>query len=290
MEQMQDNREFKQDISAIEEKRQVLERIVDITQAIESMQNSLNSALMLGLSSKEMPEDAYILYSALNDSIRSLPVTKIKEYLANMEIIIESQLEKILGFSGVNFDSDDTVESVYLAGDGVDENPLNLLEDFKRTAQTAVSLKVLLKNRGVQTEGSDLPVPRDTIHKQLKHLDVQEKQQRTKAKVKIDEMHDDLDKMIDNPSYPAEMKEMLKAVQGNLDQDLKHIDAGVSLGKLSFVADATEMTAIEEVVVETEEIEITAIPEPQDVGFSAAASRWLNTPWDTSWEDVKKGR
>jgi len=290
MEQMQDNSEFKQDISAIEEKRQVLERIVDITQTIESMQKSLNSALMLGLSSKEMPEDAYTLYSALSDSIRNLPVIKIKEYLANMETIIKSQLEKILGFSGVEFDSDDTVESVYLAGDGVDENPLNLLEDFKRTAQTAVSLKVLLKNRGVQTDGSDLPVPRDTIHKQLKHLDAQEKQQRTKAKEKIGEMREDLDKMIDNPSYPAEMKEMLKAVQGNLDQDLKHIDAGVSLGKLSFVAEAAEVTAIEEVTVETEEIEITAIPEPQDVGFSTAASRWLNTPWDTSWDDVRKGQ
>jgi len=290
MEQMQDNSEFKQDISAIEEKRQVLERIVDITQTIESMQKSLNSALMLGLSSKEMPEDAYTLYSALSDSIRNLPVIKIKEYLANMETIIKSQLEKILGFSGVEFDSDDTVESVYLAGDGVDENPLNLLEDFKRTAQTAVSLKVLLKNRGVQTDGSDLPVPRDTIHKQLKHLDAQEKQQRTKAKEKIGEMREDLDKMIDNPSYPAEMKEMLKAVQGNLDQDLKHIDAGVSLGKLSFVAEAAEVTAIEEVTVETEKKEKTAIPEPQDVGFSTAASRWLNTPWDTSWDDVRKGQ
>ncbi len=290
MEPMQDNSEFKQDISAIEEKRHVLERIVDITHAIENMQKSLNSALMLGLSSKEMPEDAYTLYSALNDSIRNLPVNKIKEYLANMEIIIKSQLEKILDYSGVEFDSDDAVESIYLSGDGVDEDPLNMLEDFKRTAQTAVSLKVLLKNRGVQTGGTDLPVPRDTIHKQLKHLDVQEKQQRTKAKVKIGEMHDDLDKMINNPSYPDAMKEMLKAVQSNLQQDLKHIDAGVSLGKLSFVADATEVMAIEEVPVEVEEIEISAVPEPQEMGFSSAASRWLNTPWDTTWEDVKKGQ
>lgn len=281
--------DYQQDIAAIEGKRRVLEQIVEITRAIESMQKSLNSALMLGLPSKDMPEEAYQLYRSLSDSIRNLSTNKIRDYLSNMELIIKSQLEKILGYSGIECDDGATVESVFMAGDGVDENPLDLLEEFKRTAQTAVSLKVLLKQRGVGTEGLTLPVPQEAIKQQLQHLDEQEQRQRLRARDKITGMKQDIDGMLQNPAYPEAMKAMLKDVQRNLDQDLGRIDAGGSLASLSFIADAESVTALEapeEIVLEAPSAE----GETDTRGFSEMASRWLNTPWDTSWDDIKKGR
>ncbi|MCW8907895.1 MAG: hypothetical protein OQL28_11655, partial [Sedimenticola sp.] len=235
------------------------------------------------------PEEAYQLYRSLSDSIRNLPTHKIRDYLANMELIIQSQLEKILGYSGIECSDGATVESVFMAGDGVDENPLDLLEEFKRTAQTAVSLKVLLKQRGVGTEGLVLPVPQEAIRQQLRHLDEQEQQQRVRAREKITEMKQDIDGMLQNRAYPEAMKAMLKDVQRNLDRDLKRIDSGGSLAGLSFIADAESVTALEapeEVVLEAP----SADDEADTPGFSEMASRWLNTPWDTTWEDIKKGR
>ena len=281
--------QLREDITAIEEKRRVLEQIVEIAKAIENMQDSLDSVLILGVASKDLPEGALDLYSSLSDNLRNLPVNKIKEYLVNLERLIKNQLDRILQFSGVDFSSDEAVETLYLTSDESEQSPLQLLEDFRRTAQTAVSLRVLLRKRGVATPGSPLPVQKQVIHQQLAQLDVQEKQQRGKIKHKIVEMKDDISHMINNPAYPEGMKKILWEVQANLTKDLQSLERGAPLSTLSFVTDADELTGLEEEQPEVEEITLTALPdEPEKMGFSAAASRWLNSPWDVSWEEIKK--
>ena len=278
---------FKKDIAGIEEKRRVLEQIVDIAKAIDNMQESLESVLILGVSSKEMPEEALHLYSALSDNMRNLPVNKIKEYLENLELIIKGQLDKILEFSGLDLSSDEAVEIMYISSDDDHaKNPLELLEDFRRTAQTAVSLRVLLKKRGVPSHGSTLPVPKEIISKQIEQLDEQEQVQRGKAKSKIMEMKTDLDNMLNNPAYPEEMKKLLRGVQANLDSDLKSIDSGADLGRLSFVVETQEISTFDEANIE-EEIVIEDVAPPKARGLADAASRWLNSPWDVSWDEAK---
>jgi DNA-binding transcriptional MerR regulator len=278
---------LQKDISAIEEKRRVLEQIVEIAKSIEHMQNSLDSVLILGVASKEMPEGALDLYSSLSENLRNLPVNKIKEYLVNLERIIKNQLEKILHFSGIDFASDEAIEILYLASDDSEQSPIQLLEEFKRTAQTAVSLRVLLRKRGVATPGSGLPVPAEMIHQQIENLDVQEQQQRGRIKHKIVEMQDDIGRMIDNPGYPDSMKQLLQEVRANLDNDLQNIDKGAPLSALSFVSDADELSGLQE--SPAEEISLPTQPlETDKAGFSAAASRWLNSPWDVSWNQLKK--
>ena len=216
-------------------------------------------------------------------------MNKIKEYLANLERIIKNQLGRILQFSGVDFSSDEAVETLYLTSDESEQSPLQLLEDFRRTAQTAVSLRVLLRKRGVATPGSALPVQKQIIHQQLEQLDAQEKQQRGKIKLKIVEMKDDISHMINNPAYPEGMKKILREVQANLTKDLQSLERGAPLSTLSFVTDADELTGLEEEQPEVEEITLTALPEEAEkTGFSAAASRWLNSPWEVSWEQIKK--
>ena len=151
------NQALKQDVAGLEQKRQILEQIGDSTRAIESMQESLNAVLVMGVASKDLPEDALKLYSALSGSMRNLPVNKIKEYYGNLEILVKKQLNRVLNYSGVDFEDDDQVEFITLSSESDEQSPVELLEAFKRTAQTAVSLRVLLRKRGVQTPGSALP-------------------------------------------------------------------------------------------------------------------------------------
>lgn len=278
---------LQEDISAIEEKRRVLEQIVDITKAIEHMQDSLESVLILGASSKAMPEGALNLYSALSDNLRSLPVNKIKEYLDNLGIIIKNQLEKILQYSGIDFSSDEAIEILYFSSDASEEKPVVLLEEFKKTAQTAVSLRVLLKKRGVATPGSPLPVPQDVIHKQMEQLDAQEQQQRVKIKSKIVEMKDDIVKMIENQDYPDSMRQILLGVQDNLEKDLNNIESGGKLRNLSFVTDAQELTGIQGPPQEEGKAQLHT-KQKEDIGLYEVASRWLNSPWDVTWKDIKE--
>ncbi|PVV19357.1 MAG: hypothetical protein B6D74_14895 [gamma proteobacterium symbiont of Ctena orbiculata] len=274
------------DISSLESKRQILQQIVEITKAIENMQDSLNAMLVLGVDSKEMPEDALHLYSSLSDSLRNLPVSKIKQYFNNLELILKGQLEKILSFSGLDFSSAEGIEFIAIASGESEEGPFELLDEFKRTAQTAVSLRVLLRKRGVTTTGSPIPVAPSLLKQQLQHLEAQEREQRTKAKEKIIEMQGDVKAMLENPDYPDAMKQVLKGVVDNLQRDIGLLDRGASLSKLSFAMESDDIPGVDE-DIEIEEIEIGAVEEaPADMSFSAAASRWLNSPWDVSWGDI----
>jgi hypothetical protein len=282
------NQTMQNDIAKLEGKRKILQQIVEITNALESMQESLNAVLVLGVASKDLPEDALNLYSSLSDSLRNLPIKQVQLYYANLETLIKSQLETILHYSGLDYSRDENIEFISLSsGDEEDTtSPLNMLDEFKRTAQTAVSMRVLLRKRGVPTPGATIPVSPEVIKKQLVDLDNQEKQQRQKAEKKIDEMKADVTNMLDNPQYPEGMKEVLKGVISSLDQDKKLLQSGASLSKLSFVAEAEEIVDVEGLAVE-ESIKITAVAEPvENSGFSERASRWLNSPWDVSWKDT----
>jgi DNA-binding transcriptional MerR regulator len=284
------NNALQADISSLESKRELLKQIVDITKAIENMQDSLNAVLVLGVDSKNIPEGALSLYSSLAGSLRNLPVSRIKEYFYNLELIIKGQLDKILRYSGLDFSSDENIEFISLCGDESETNPFDLLDEFKRTAQTAVSLRVLLRKRGVATPGSPVPVSPSIIKGQLRHLETQERQQRAKAKAKILEMRDDVKAMLENPSYPDAMKSVLKGVVANLDRDIKLLNKGASLNNLSFIMESEDVMSVEAPTIEVEEIEVVEIggvaEEQREKSFSEAASHWLNSPWDVSWGDI----
>ncbi|MET0052796.1 MAG: hypothetical protein ABW095_17170 [Candidatus Thiodiazotropha sp.] len=280
------NEMMRTDIANLEDKRKILQQIVEITKAIDSMQESLNAVMVLGVPSKEMPERALQLYSALSDSLRNLPVKQIKLYYDNLESVIKRTLDKILAFSDQDLSSDEGIEFITLSSTDHEESPLDLLDEFKRTAQTAVSLRVLLRKRGVQTPGATIPVSREVIRQKLQDLDRQEKSQRDKAESKIQEMQDDVQKMLANPNYPDAMKDILKGVVSNLERDKKLLRAGVPLNKLSFAMETHEIAGVEEISVE-EEIEIVGLSDDDaDMSFSDAASRWLNSPWEVSWKDI----
>ncbi|MCG7893350.1 MAG: hypothetical protein JAZ19_00580 [Candidatus Thiodiazotropha taylori] len=282
------NQSMQNDIAKLEGKRKILQQIVEITNALESMQESLNAVLVLGVASKDLPEDALNLYSSLSGSLRNLPIKQVQLYYSNLETLIKSQLEKIMQYSGLDYSKDENIEFISLSSDDEEasENPLDMLDEFKRTAQTAVSMRVLLRKRGVATPGATIPVSPEVIKRQLVDLDNQEKQQRKEAGEKIQEMQADVQGMLDNPDYPDGMKEILKGVVSNLEQDKKLLNAGASLCKLSFVAEAEEIVDVQDVEVE-ETIEITGVAEPADESdFSERASRWLNSPWDVSWKDT----
>ena len=280
-------KEFREDISNIERKRVILEEIVSITSAIEEMQDSLNSVLILGMPSTDFPKETLNLYNALSGNLQHLPVTKIKEYLQNLEIVINKQLKQILKLSDMNFASDEAVEILIISSDESENNVLEMLSDFKRTSQTAVSLRVLLKKRGVTTSGAALSVPMDVISNQLQHLEQEEKQQRNKIRSQILEMKSDIDAMINNPDYPDSMKNMLMQTSNSLQNDLSCLDAGKKLESLSFVSDTQELNDLE-----YEEIVIEAPADDEQKkeknNLYELTHKWLNTSWDVSWQDLKK--
>ncbi|MCG8097620.1 MAG: hypothetical protein JAZ05_00880, partial [Candidatus Thiodiazotropha taylori] len=81
------NQSMQNDIAKLEGKRKILQQIVEITNALESMQESLNAVLVLGVASKDLPEDALNLYSSLSGSLRNLPIKQVQLYYTNLETL-----------------------------------------------------------------------------------------------------------------------------------------------------------------------------------------------------------
>ncbi len=287
-----ENQALRLDISALERKREILEQMVDITRAIECMQESLNAVLVMGVAAKDLPEEVLRLYSSISSSLRNLPINRLKEYLDNLEIIVNKQLNRILNYSGIDFSDDEQVEFITLSSESDSQSPVELLHAFKRTAQTAVSLRVLLRKSGVPTPGSGLPASAETLKQHVHHLKQQEQVQRGRIKTQIGEMQADLVRMIDNPTYPEAMKAMLRDVIGNLDKDLQLLQRGASIACLSFTAETKEIVdadagapMVEEVVLE----DVAPVVEPsENPNFSEIAIRWLNSPWDVGWDRLRQ--
>lgn len=281
---------LKEDIEVIESKRQLLEQLVAVTQAIEQMQESLQAVLILGASSKEISEHALNFYNRTSNSFKNLPVTKLQEYHQNLDAVIRSQLKSILHFSDITCCSSEAVEVLHIAYGEENENPLLMIEEFKRTAQTAVSLKILLRKRGVPTAGTVLPMLKEKISEQLKLLQQREQEQRGKIMSVVKEMHDDVERMIANPAYPKGMQAMLMDVREKLEKDIKSLEAGLPLDKLSFVIESHELTALQDRSEQTENDAPPAAIETKEMSFSEAADRWLNSSWDVAWKDIKSGK
>lgn len=229
--------ELGSDVSRFDQKRRLLEQIVDVTRVIESLQASLNAVLVLGAASKDPPEDALDYCSALSANLRNLPVRQIERYYDNLEILIRKQLNRILAYADLDFSVDDEIEFFTLSSTPDAIDPLELLEAFKRTAQTAVSLRVLLRKRGVAAPGSTIPISEQSIQQKLAHLEAQEKAQRTRIKAGIEEMQEELGWMIDNPAYPAGMKATLRDMAGNLQRNMVKLASGVPVERLSFATE-----------------------------------------------------
>ncbi len=253
------NQDLKQEVSALERRRQTLKRIVDITRAIETMQESLNAVLVMGVASKDLPEEAQKLYSSLSSSSSNLPSNRIKEYHANLEIIVKKQLNRILNYSDIDFSSDDEVEFITLSSQADAQSPVELLHAFKRTAQTAVSLRVLLRKRGVPTPGSALPASAEVLKQHLTHLNQQEEVQRERIKHQIEQMQAEIVRMIDNPGCPDAMKAMLRDVVGDLDKDLQRLVRGAPVARLSFVAKTERIVAADTESMLVEEVALEAV-------------------------------
>ncbi|MCG7961921.1 MAG: hypothetical protein N0E54_04340, partial [Candidatus Thiodiazotropha taylori] len=125
------NQSMQNDIAKLEGKRKILQQIVEITNALESMQESLNAVLVLGVASKDLPEDALNLYSSLSGSLRNLPIKQVQLYYTNLETLIKSQLEKIMQYSGLDYSKDENIEFISLSSDDEEasENPLDMLDE-----------------------------------------------------------------------------------------------------------------------------------------------------------------
>ncbi len=298
-----DNIDSLSSIELINEKRQLLKRVVMITRATERMQDSLKSVLILGQPSTSIPKGMLKYYQILSNKIKQKPTKKIHWYLGKLQEQIKSNLQGIIS---IIIGDNDVIESETTfdqAGIGYSDEAMNLLNEFNRQSHTAVALKILLQRRGVYTSGAVVKECVQQIEQHIERLEIREKKQRKQLQKHIREMHADLSSMLKSGQYSDDMNKVFRKVMIDLESDQAAIERGerVEELQLSFEVVATgidkKKSPVElqqQVACETEEYleefdqtEQSNIS-PTKAGFFQTLFRWLNTPWSVSWRDARK--
>lgn len=301
--QLEDNADSSAAINAIRKKQQLLKRVVIITLAIERMQDSLKSVLILGQPSTSIPEGMLKYFQILSDKIKRKPTDQIHRYLNRLEVIIKTDLQAIINITMLDHDTYSSEQTPNEIEKPFSDKAMHLLREFNRQAQTAVSLKVLLLQRGVHTPGTVIKVPVHLIKGQLKHLAKKEDIQRNKIKAHITDMHNDLKDMLGSSEHTDKMKDVFRNVMVGLENDQHAISQGIRIDQLPFHFEVVETSSNRQQITQTSKKrdEINSgdlseeVAEPQNAsaypgkeGFFRILFKWLNTPWSVTWDAVKK--
>lgn len=294
-----------QDLKSLEDKREALERAVKIALNIERLQGSLEATLLLGKPAADLPEDALATIEELEGSIKSQPLNRLKESLAALEQRVQSRLGQILRISEMDAEA--------LAAPGAPEIE-TLLNDYRKQAQTAVALRVLLHSRGETIPPAELHVPAEQIRARLTVVEQKERVYRKIIKNEIVTMITETRRMLANEGISATMRQFLLASSEELQLNLDHLDAGKKITTMPVAIEIIEMGEREITSFDTSPAQTTELPAVQKqhliapmestplpprpetappserLGFFARLWRWATTPDHVTWRKVRQER
>ena len=284
------------ELVSLEHKLDTLEGVMKIAQSIERLQEGLQSVLLLGKSSSQISKSAIQTFQNLSEQTKILPTLKLQSSLVNLDKIVQLRLAKIMSLTNDGNTQENTLQIIQLAGvhNDHDEAYINqLLNDFRRSAQTAVALRILLKERGTFTKPIDLTINKDSITQQLQDLKQQEKSYREKVVKGICDLQEDAILIFKNTNLPLESRKIAKTMYDFLQKDLVHIKAGKKIEDMPMAIEILDEQHSAEIILEdeiskpvgTKQEPKNPVPPPQ---FRKKLWRWLTTPTDVTWKDVNK--
>lgn len=293
------------DLKVLEDKRDALERAVKIALNIERLHSSLEATLLMGKPAADLSEEALATIEELEGSIKSQPVDKLRESLAVLEVLVRSRLAQILQISELEADE--------LVAPGAGEIEA-LLNDYRKQAQTAVALRVLLHSRGEATAPTELHVPAEQIRARLSVVEQKERAYRKIIKTEIVTMITETSRMLANEGLSPTMRQFLVASNEDLQCNLEHLDSGKKITSMPVAIEIIEMgereiTSFDTAPAPTQATEIPVMQKqrlvapmehspaparqsPQEVkkkrGLLARFIQWITTPDQITWRHTKQ--
>jgi len=263
-----EQRDPSQEIRALEEKRDALERAVKIALNIEHLHKSLEATLLMGQSSADIPKEALTTFEKLESSTQGMPLAKLKKNLTSLEQAIKSKLDNILKIA--EMDDDELIASDPIATH-------KLLNNYRKLAQTAVALRVLLHSRGETTDATKLHVPAEQIRAKLTVVTQKERAYRKVIKTEVVSMIAETERMLTNPGISDSMREFLVASNDDMQQNLDHLDSGKSITTMPVAVEMIEMSENEITTLDT----APSTTSPQANETPKVQKQTLFTPMET---------
>lgn len=286
-----------EELHAIHEKREALLRVVKITQAVERLLKGMQAVLLLGQSSSAIPKQAIKAYESLSSKTAMLPTKQLKLRLDKLDAYVLGVLERILEIAGIDHELlEQSITDPHEEVKAGDTETGQLINDFRRSAQTSVALRVLLRERGATSPALKFSVPQNIIQQHIGELSTREETCRKQIEVNIESIQQATQGILLNENASDELKATLKLIQKNLQRDLKHVKAGKSIDDMPMMIEVVELqdhyqldepadTSNQQTEALKQDLqESTSLGKP---GFFSRLKRWISSPISVCWKDIK---
>lgn len=290
------------ELRILRSKKETLQNVVKIAQAVNRLQKGLQAALQMSGPISRTSRHAIKFFADFQAEVNHQPSNILQQDLQELDRLVRADFGRILAIAHAS----DKYLPLTPASTENPADPENaainkLLDEFRRRAQTAICLRIILRERGIASQPLELPVPEELIQKQIAALEEKEKVFKTKIRADIVTMQRDVDAMLSNASFPDAIKHELAETRRGLQLDLEHIDAGKDLDDLPFSVEAIESVESAPAAFETtpSQKQSTTTRSTASPGHHAKASKvvkrgfflriwiWSNTPEDVTWERTR---
>ena len=286
------------ELRVLRSKKETLQNVIKIARALARLHQGLQAVLLLGRASSKVPKHAVRFYDALSEDVKHLPVNVLQQDLKAVDRLVRQDFDSILAIADAN-ETHFTMGTPQAAAESQSQDEARvhkMLDEFRRRAQTAVCLRVILRERGIATAPLALPVPEPVLQKQIEVLEKKETHYKVKIRTDILAMKADIEALLKNTTFPDAIKQELKQTQLGLQLDLEHIDAGKDLDDLPFPIEAVESAetvlaphALADTHTKSPSPQKAATPPrapPLEMGFFRKLWLWLNNPMREPWSKI----
>ena len=291
------------ELTLISEQRAALENVIKISLAITNLQKGLNAVLLLGKSTSDIPKMYLQRYDLIKTGIMNQPSNKLKDSLEILDDYIGNAIQNVMEIVDRGEQALADSESSSAVLDSIQENIHSELEDFKRKSQTAVVIRLLLRERGIGTKELPVSVPKEAITAKITELDKKEQTCRKRIHKELTVMDGYVSNVLDNPGLPDAIKQEMLATRASIQMNLDHLQVGRPIDKMPVVFDIVEMGSEEDHKYAFTPTSL--LPEaPSDVeplnstdedirprrrrSFFSRLYEWATTSMDVRWKDISK--
>lgn len=298
-----------QALAELEQRRQLLQQLIGVTAVIESLKHSL--AQMLTPHSPDQPAAIESMLASLDDEIHALPDDDINHRLESLDRRLRALYGQLMP----------VIEEIQAA-----ESPSELTSlttavhdagELRELVQAAMAVRILLSQRGLQVPEFRLPLDRARLEVQLQTVTDKEQACRQQVIGQVREMEQDLLRLLGNANLPEAMRTLMSQMLSGLQDNLRHLQAGLSISELPLPIEAASF--VEQAVpvppspqpdahpadpsadpapcesptlsgTDSDTPPVTSEPTLQPPSLMQAILLWISSPWNVSWQDIRSGR
>lgn len=215
-------------------RKAVLHGVIGIVRYMERLHDSLEAVLVLGESPDNVPGNVYFFLETMDEHLKAQASPKLRVYLERLESLIKTDVGQIADLADA-----DPPANPEAGGVGPDPDFVELVDTFRRRAQTTVSLRVLLRKRGEPVGVVVLPVQEDALRKSLESLDKRKGAEEEKVLGQTRILLAEVNEMLEHTPEGGAQRSLLE-MRRELEADLEHLEAGKSVADLPYPVDNTE--------------------------------------------------